>query len=303
MAKINLTKFAVTKSITVSPAYMYSLLDNGDIEPIKVNTVTVLGNQTQDGAKEDSVKNANIQRIDTAFLNKDSSTLVLKFSVKITSFRIEMISDLQFAKKLTEMHQKYDYSTLAKLYAKQFINGSFLWRNKFGSNLTVKIETLFNNQVNTFEFDDEKQDLDNFADLIKKALSGEGFLEINVTASIRLGHGQEVFPSQEFVESTDSNKKSKTLYSNYDNHAMIHSQKIGNALRQIDIWHSGFNELGAIAVEPFGNVPRFEVAYRYNNKTSFYDILKNVHTESSISEDEKHFFFAVLVRGGVFNVK
>lgn len=120
---------------------------------------------------------------------------------------------------------------------------------------------------------------------------------------MRLGEGQEVFPSQELVLDNNSTK-SRMLYQ-VGNVAGIHSQKIGNALRTIDTWHSLSDDVGAIAVEPYGSVTSRGVACRQpKNKMDFYTLLDNCITKGNKPPvEQQHYVMAVLIRGGVFGEK
>ena len=94
------------------------------------------------------------------------------------------------------------------------------------------------------------------------------FLFLQVDTYVLLGGGQEVFPSQELIlDKTGKSKKSKFLYA-VDKVAALHSQKIGNALRTIDTWHPAANEVGPIAVEPYGSVTN-RGTHTGNPKTSW----------------------------------
>ena len=92
--------------------------------------------------------------------------------------------------------------------------------------------------------------------------------------------------------------------------ASMHSQKIGAALRHIDIWHGSETHRGAIAVNPYGGVQETsEVLRAPATKKSFYDIrakatdvlvdIENAKNAADISPNA-HFLMANLVRGGVF---
>lgn len=101
--------------------------------------------------------------------------------------------------------------------------------------------------------------------------------------------------------------KSKILYSlgnqnSDDRIAAMHSQKIGNALRTIDIWHPEFEKIGPIAAEVFGSVTANGQAYRQpKQKTDFYTLLDNwVLKDQAPSIEQQHYVMAVLLRGGVF---
>ena len=122
-----------------------------------------------------------------------------------------------------------------------------------------------------------------------------------MTAFVRLGEGQEVFPSQELILDKGKSQKSKTLYS-VAGVAGMHSQKLGNALRTIDTWHAEADELGPIAVEPYGSVTTLGKACRQPKlKEDFYSLLDGWLIKNQVLKpDQKHFVIATLVRGGVF---
>ncbi|WP_130943655.1 type I-F CRISPR-associated protein Csy3, partial [Klebsiella quasipneumoniae] len=146
----------------------------------------------------------------------------------------------------------------ARRYATNLANGRFLWRNRVGAEkIVVKVTgskewTFDAHESGLRDFSASDKSLDELAREIEKGLSGEGFVLLNVEAQVFLGAGQEVFPSQELV--LDSNSSKSRLLYQVDDIAGMHSQKIGNALRTIDTWHPEADELGAIAVEPYGSV-------------------------------------------------
>ena len=137
--------------------------------------------------------------------------------------------------------------------------------------------------------------------LIADGLAGGQHVLLEVAAFVRLGAGQEVFPSQELILERGRGDKSKTLYAVRDV-AAIHSQKIGNALRSIDTWYPGADELGPIAVEPYGSVTTQGKAYRVpKDKEDFYSLLDGWILKDKVpSLDQQHFVIATLIRGGVF---
>ena len=100
---------------------------------------------------------------------------------------------------------------------------------------------------------------------------------------------------------TGSGDKSKYLYQ-LNGQAAMHSQKIGNALRTIDTWHPETEEVGPIAVEPYGSVTNRGKAYRQpKEKTDFYNLLDNWLLKDKAPElEQQHYVMAMLVRGGVF---
>ena len=126
---------------------------------------------------------------------------------------------------------------------------------------------------------------------------------LQVTAFVRVGAGQEVFPSQELILDKDKAGKSKTLYE-VGGIAGMHSQKIGNALRTIDTWYPDFasDRLGPIAVEPYGSVTTLGRACRQpKDKADFYTLLDHwLLKDQAPGVDNQHFVMATLIRGGVF---
>jgi len=57
---------------------------------------------------------------------------------------------------------------------------------------------------------------------------------LNITCYTQVGKAQEVYPSEELVLDKGQGKKSKILFSVNDI-ASMHSQKLGNALRSIEV--------------------------------------------------------------------
>lgn len=153
------------------------------------------------------------------------------------------------------------------------------------------------------QFEQGQSSVTKLAATIEQGLSGKEWVMLTVEAQVRLGAGQEVFPSQELVLDSSSNK-SRVLYQ-VAGIAGIHSQKIGNALRTIDTWHPKVDELGAIAVEPYGSVTSRGVACRQpKEKLDFYTLLDNWVTKGMKPDvEQQHYVMAVLIRGGVFGEK
>ena len=131
---------------------------------------------------------------------------------------------------------------------------------------------------------------------------GEQHVLLRVTAYVRLGAGQEVFPSQELILDRARGDKSKTLY-DVGGVAGIHSQKLGNAIRSIDTWYQEAEVNGPIAVEPYGSVTTQGKAYRQprTTKDDFYTLLDGWVLKDKVPAlDQQHFVIATLIRGGVF---
>lgn len=270
---------------------------------------------TSDPVKLDAeVEKANLQKVDTAALPFDMDTLKVSFTLRVLGDLATPSAcnspDYQAAlsSKIKSYIDAEQFKELAQRYAENIANGRFLWRNRVGAEaIEVRVKQADNLWVfdaytfNLRQFGQHSSaDLSALAEAIRQGLSGDSFALIEVDAFVRLGAGQEVFPSQELVlDSSSSNKKSKFLYS-VDGIAAMHSQKIGNALRTIDTWHPAAAEVGAIAVEPYGSVTSRGQAYR-KGKQDFYNILDAWVLKDKIPDlAQQHYVMAMLIRGGVF---
>ena len=284
----------------------------------------------QDPAKLDAaIENPNLQKVDVATLPGDADTLKIGFTLRVLSGtgKPSACNDIDYLQKLLATVAGYKeangFGELARRYAFNLANGRFLWRNRIGAEqVEVQVVHLVNGAAQeTWIFDALSLPLRGFeptsealialASLIAKGLSGEQHVLLEITAFVRMGAGQEVFPSQELILDRTRGNKSKTLYE-VNKIAGIHSQKIGNALRTIDTWYEGADELGPIAVEPYGSVTTQGKAYRQPNpgkdesgkskaKLDFYNLLDNWILKDQIPPlEQQHFVIATLVRGGVF---
>ncbi len=275
-----------------------------------------------DPAKLDAeVQKPNLQKVDVASLPFECDTLKINFSLRILGNLHEPSAcnnqDYQKAlqKMITTYADEHEFTELAKRYATNIANGRFLWRNRVGAE-SVEINVTqpsagkswsFNGyDFELRNFDNINEKLNELSEVIKQGLLGNDFTFLQIEAFVKLGEGQEVFPSQELILDSGSakNKKSKTLYKVNDVAAM-HSQKIGNALRTIDTWYNEASEFGPISVEPFGSVTNRGKAYRQPiDKLDFYTLLDNwVLKDKAPNAEQQHYVIANLIRGGVFGEK
>lgn len=271
---------------------------------------------TSDPAKLDAeIQKPNLQTVDVAALPQNADTLKVAFTLRVLGNLAvpSVCNDQDYQNALQAVIEGYiaehGFGALAARYAENLANGRFLWRNRVGAEkIAVRVTGSktweFNaHEYNLREFSQPKGALGELAAEIERGLVGESFALFNVEALVRLGNGQEIFPSQELVLDSNS-KKSKLLYQ-VDGVAAMHSQKVGNALRTIDTWHSQADSLGAIAVEPYGSVTSRGIACRQpKEKMDFYTLLDRwVIKEEKPSVEQQHYVMAVLIRGGVFGEK
>ena len=277
----------------------------------------------QDPAKLDAaIENPNLQKVDVAALPSTADTLKVVFTLRVLggTGKPSACNDADYLNKLLDTVRGYvdtqGFDELGRRYAFNLANGRFLWRNRIGAEqVEVRVAHLVGGipqQAWTFDalalplrsFDAPSEShpaLEGLARLVANGLVGQQHVLLQVTAFVRIGCGQEVFPSQELILDRGRGDKSKTLYE-VNGVAGIHSQKIGNALRTIDTWYEGADEMGPIAVEPYGSVTTQGKAYRQpKQKLDFYSLLDNwIIKDKAPPVEQQHFVIATLVRGGVF---
>ena len=318
---------AFDRKLANSDATMHSCLwsNKKDKNVILVREKAVRGTMSNrqkaavvaDPAKLDQeVQKPNLQTVDTAALPFEHDTLAVHFTLRVLgNMQPSACNDSDYREALMEKVKQYndatEYEALSYLYAENIANGRFLWRNRVGAE-AVEVQVKAGDKKWVFdaqsfslrELGQKNSELSELAQLVQMALSTSQTAFLNVTGYVKLGMGQEVFPSQELLLDSDKTK-SKILYSlsnqgGEENRAAMHSQKIGNALRTIDIWHPEFEQVGPIAAETFGAVTSNGKAYR-NNKTDFYTLLDNwVLKDQAPPIEQQHYVMAVLLRGGVF---
>jgi CRISPR-associated protein Csy3 len=284
-----------------------------------------------DPAKLDKDKgDANLQKVDVVTLPSDVDTLKVRFTLRVLGDvgKPSACNSPAYQPKLKTLVDGYvsteGFATLAHRYASNLANGRFLWRNRVGAEMVeVQVRHLQDGQaVNTWTFNAldfsmrhfeapaaSTTDLTSLAKVIEQGLSGQQYALLEVTAFARVGAGQEVFPSQEFVQekkSKTAGRKSRTLYvvdktSDDEGVAGMHSQKIGNAIRTIDTWYPGEGDLNPIAVEPYGSVTSQGCVYREPQNKDFYTLLDDwVIKGVPPAVEQQHYVMANLIRGGVF---
>lgn len=308
----------------------WSALDNPLAwQPITIQSKDVRGTISNrlknaiatDPAKLDAeIQKPNLQRVDVAALPFDADTLRVSFTLRVLgdlatpSACNNQEYQALLGEKVGHYIREQQFHTLAARYAENLANGRFLWRNRVGAEaVTVRVTHRVDRQVaacwsfdalslNLRQFSEPTGDLAALAEVIRQGLLGHSFALLHVEAFVRLGAGQEVFPSQELVlDGGRDSTKSKYLYQ-VDEVAAMHSQKIGNALRTIDTWYPDADEQGPIAVEPYGSVTNRGTAYRQPKaKMDFYNLLDSWMLKDQLpSLEQQHYVIATLIRGGVF---
>ena len=283
-----------------------------------------LKTKEQDPAKLDAaIENPNLQTVDVAALPVEHDTLMARFTLKVLggAGKPSACNNAEYEARLSEVVRAYvedhGFDELARRYASNLANGRFLWRNRVGAEqIEVHVRRIEQGAISeqeTFdaltvplrEFEGGPGGLEKVAGWIEQGLYGKSFTLLDILAFVRVGPGQEIFPSQELILDRQKSEKSKTLYQ-VEHVAGIHSQKIGNAIRCIDTWYPEEDEqIGPIAAEPYGSVTTRGTAYRQpKKKADFYSLLDRwVLKDEAPAPGNQHFVMAILIRGGVFGEK
>lgn len=269
---------------------------------------------------QEAITESNISWGDDAALNHEHDTLKLSFTMRVLSGfdKPSACSKPEFESLLKDKIDQYrqdNNQTLAKRYAYNIANGRFLWRNRIDA---LQVQIVVNSNVltepltfNAYDYSlrkTEAQDdnqVSQLAELIHQGLADKQSTILTIDAYVQLGKGQRVWPSQEFVNTKEMPKGSKSRYLfSLDGIAAVHSEKIGNAIRTIDDWYPEFDpEISSpIAIESYGSVTQRGKAYR-SSKVDFPTLIRKWVSNETLAEQEQHFVIAMLIRGGVFGEK
>lgn len=271
------------------------------------STQSAYGTKDTDKDKPNPVSSDN----DDANLSYDDDTLKVSFSLRVVGnvggpFGC---NDPIFTKSIKEKVDEYKAQGLREIafrYAYNLASGRFLWRNRVGAeqlNIQIKINDEDTLSFNGYEFplkgfgdQRDNENLQKVANAVFEGLnSDDAFVCLTIDAFVKLGKGQHVFPSQEM----NMGEKKKVLFQ-LDGCAALHSVKVGNAIRTIDDWYTDAEF--PIAVEPFGAVTQQGQAYR-KSKIDLYTLMMNWVNDKAVSDEDKNFVLANLIRGGVFGGK
>jgi CRISPR-associated protein Csy3 len=324
---------AFEKKLVVSDGYLFGTVwdvRHQNKTPLQINEKSVRGtisnrlgkDLNEDPAKLDAaVESPNLQIVDSCSLGVEQDTLCMQFTLKILG-NVGIPSacnDTEFQRNLLDAAksygEEYGFKELGLRYAISLASGRFFWRNRVGSDaLEIIVRDSSTNTHWIFDgyaypirdFDCNDQRVQDLGDRIASVLSSsEGYLLLEIESYAKLGKSQEVYPSEELIlgRSKNQQEKSKVLYQ-VNGQAAMHSQKIGNALRTIDTWYPEVseNDIGPIAVEPYGAVTTMGKAFRNpTTKKDFYTLFEKFALGEKLhSPEDEHYVMAILVRGGVF---
>jgi CRISPR-associated protein Csy3 len=276
----------------------------------------------------------NPQTVESAFMPEEKPFLKVETTVNYLPFALApyMTNDGPIDQLFKEVAGGYankgGFMELGQHYAIPLVTGRWMWRNNddaFKKQISITVLSaqtpvtyVFTPSYNAFTFeslsDQDKVSAKALGELIGHALGGtKGPLRLKVTAVYEMVGGMQAFPSQDIDLNKSDSDPSRVLYkvehAGNKNHAGLHEQKVGNALRCIDCWH-GHPYFGVQAVEPTGVVATHQDSTRIDSKRDFYTLCKTYlptwreEIKGSLKDisqlDDLHYVMAVLVRGGVF---
>lgn len=344
--KTGMLSFGRSVQISEAMLYGRSIDDESVRRPVEITEKGVRGQTSNDisakaaNDKKTNPGKPNPQVVHAAVLPAGTNQLEIHFSARVMGGALSPMgcdnADVHAAHVLAAnlYSAAGGFKTLAELYIWNIANGRFAWRNRFMADVAVVTVSAgmtsisfnpFALSLDVFEGVDSLKNavvegdvsgVDALIEGFGKGLSGDAVFTFECSYLGTMAPFSEVFPSQEYIrdEGSARTKDISRVYASISNfsgerridHASIHSQKIGAALRCIDVWH-GNEKFGAVPINPFaGDQGTSEVLRLPGSGKSFYDIRNNVKElfgdlEAGKCTPEAHFFFANLVRGGVFS--
>ncbi|SFQ69134.1 CRISPR-associated protein Csy3 [Roseivivax halotolerans] len=339
---------AYARSVQITEGLFFATSSQNDATktPIEVLEKGVRGQSSEDKAKNPG--KSNPQSVEYAVIPQEHDGVELSFSVRFMalSLRPHACGNTMVGETHVRLAAGYKaaggYSVLAGLFAWNIANARFAWRNRFQADAMTVTVSYDGREI---VFDPFKLSLEQPAgpDAMQAAMVGGDTTDLTAlidgiahglsnadkdafTVSVRWNApmlpGQEIFPSQEYVRDAKKDDQLSRIYAKLPTRigsrtigqASMHSQKIGAALRHIDVWHGSDTHDAAIAVNPYGGVQETSDVLRSASanggvKNSFYDLraqaaplLEAVETASGPADlpGDVHFVMANLVRGGVF---
>lgn len=338
--------YARSVQITEGLFFATSSADDTIRTPIEVLEKGVRGQSSEDKAKNPGLSNP--QSVEYAVIPQGHDGVELSYSIRFLplSLRPHACGSTTVGNTHIRLAQGYKaaggYRVLAELFTWNIANARFAWRNRFQSD-AMSVTATFDSRAITFDpfalsleqpagrdvmqaamTEGSAEDLDALMKGITYGLSNgdRDAFTVSVHWNAAMEPGQEVFPSQEYVRDAKKDDQLSRIYAKLPTRvggrvigqASMHSQKIGAALRHIDVWHGSAHHNKAIAVNPYGGVQETSDVLRSakdngGTKNSFYDLrakagplldaVENASDPSELSGDV-HFVMANLVRGGVF---
>lgn len=290
-------------------------------------------NFTKNATDVHSLATSNIHYIEECYVPFGVNTVFCHFSLRIqaNSLTPNICINESTKETLKTLAQHYNalngYQVIAEKIAKNILMGNWLWRNRSCRNIEMDIqlangEKLNLDQANNLSWhetwkDEAADSLEKLTNYISSALTNPNeFHQMEVTAKMSMSWGDELFPSQEFIDK-DENKRRKqenkpikqlarARIGNKKSTAAFHAQKIGAALQLIDDWYEE-NAPYPLRVNEYGADRQSSIARRHPlNNNDFYQLISRAeHWNDEMKNNKKiplevHYIISVLIKGGMF---
>ena len=331
-----------SRSLSPGKAVFFYQTADSDFVPLRVETARVVGQKS--GYSEGFDANfqpKNVERYELAYGNPQTieacyvppniGELYCRFSLRVeaNSLSPDLCSDpgvVKTLKQLAGLYQEHGgYIELARRYSRNLLMGTWLWRNRHNQGTRIEVKT---SQGSHFAIEDVRHldwfsewpapaeaQLNQLAAEMAIALSRRDiFWFVDITAVMKTGFCQEIFPSQRFTERPDNHDEpSKKLATveciDGQLAACLHAQKVGAALQQIDDWWAEDAEQ-PLRVHQYGADSKNLTSMRHPvSGLDFYHLLGRADEflelmssspASSLLPGEIHYLMAVLTKGGLF---
>lgn len=341
MAKVP-SVLSFQRCLNVTDATMTSIINAGqkDEKYKDVNVIRhgIRGVQGQRGAKEVS----NIQMTESAKTSTDANGLSVKFSISPLDLRKAIFgcNDPSYRTSVDAFVEAIigseSLAELSRRYARNVLNGRWLWRNRVISDSLSVVVNWTDGEVNTvgfgrmLDFDAYTAEEVKLGAAIQSVLSGESKVAFSVEGRVLFDFtgAIEVYPSQNFTSGKPKGF-ARPLYkidpvsvtvlrdlmnadpSNFADtltmgKAGLRDQKIGNAIRTVDTWYEeGRMDAKPIAIEPNGANLDEGKFFRANNGVfklldNIADMTAKAMSTKEVADPELMFLIAILIRGGVY---
>lgn len=345
MAKVP-SVLSFQRCLNVTDGSMLSIVRAGEnnekFTDIHVIRHGIRGVQGQRKAKEVS----NIQMTESAKTSTDANGLLVKFSIIPLDLRQAIFgcNDYTYRESIGAFVDSVigsaSLSELSRRYARNILNGRWLWRNRVISNnlsVTVTWNKTERAQSSGFgrmlDFKEYTPDEIKLGKALQSIFSGESNAAFSVEGRVLFDFtgAMEVYPSQNFTSGKPSGF-ARPLYKidpvgvdvlrdliNSDpasfadtltmGKAGLRDQKIGNALRTVDTWYvEGRDDASPIAIEPNG--ANLEEGKFFRSTNGVFKLLDNIidmtlkaEKFKDVVDSELMFLIAILIRGGVYGEK
>lgn len=331
-------RLTYTRSISPSIGVFLSVNADGNMVPLNIKTVKVLGQKSsaseafdkkaaiKGGTTHAKLAEGNPHTVEYCHVPYECNTLLCKFSLRVNanSIRASNCNDNDVYDSLRLLSEAYEnsggYKYLAERYVENLFKGAWLWRNSDALNINIKVTTqrkleILSENITLKKYDESyPKNLTGYSELIEQfsqALCDPKLcLFLEVEAQITPSFMQEIFPSQAF---TEKNSDVGRVYQNTKiegkRAAILGSYKIGAALALIDDWYPDADE--KIRVGAFGVIKNKNTSVRHpDTKQDLYSLLmdtenitKNLNSNKDIKSNNKaHFVIANLIKGGLFQL-